>query len=458
MMTDDFGDPLGVCIVGKLLNNHDELLKLTYDATGSASAIYFGEIPIIQAGFDIGAEETFDWSTLQIPSDVQAMVYSAGGKTSNQELLLADTRYLTTCSSLPSLHGEHIGMLCSGIPEAHIIEMQQNILSNSMNMKENVQVWILGIGFISLLLFFLISTVLAATIVHPINLTEHYIHRISEGDIGEMVIEKYTGDFNRIKTGLNAMIQRLNGAVFSVRSIAEDVTSGSHAVSSSAQEMSQGATEQVSVAEAVSTSMQQMAVNIRQNATNALQTQEIARKAAQDAEEGGKAVLETIHAIKTIAEKITIVEEIARQTRLLSLNAAIEASRAHEHGKAFSVVASEVRALAERSQTAAEEINQLSLSSVAVAEKTGGMLNQLVPNIQRTAKLVREISAASNEQDMGAYQINGALQQLDTVIQQNASASEELASMAEQLASQAEQLQSAMAFFKVNAALYHAKN
>jgi len=196
--------------------------------------------------------------------------------------------------------------------------------------------------------------------------------------------------------------------------------------------------------------MEQMASNIRQNADNAMQTEKIAMKSSEDAREGGQAVAETVSAMKDIAEKISIIEEIARQTDLLALNAAIEAARAGEHGKGFAVVASEVRKLAERSQTAAGEISKLSSASVEVAEKAGEMLAKLVPDIQKTAELVQEISAASNEQNAGAEQINKAIQQLDQVIQQNASASEEMASTAEELAGQSEQLQNTIGYFKVD--------
>jgi methyl-accepting chemotaxis protein len=195
--------------------------------------------------------------------------------------------------------------------------------------------------------------------------------------------------------------------------------------------------------------MEEMVSNIRQNADNAQQTEKIALKAAQDAQEGGKAVIETVAAMKEIANKISIIEEIARQTNLLALNAAIEAARAGEHGKGFAVVATEVRKLAERSQIAAGEINKLSGSSVEVAERAGEMLNRIVPDIQRTAELVSEINAASNEQNSGSEQINKAIQQLDKVIQQNASATEEMASTSEELSSQAERLMEVLEFFQI---------
>jgi methyl-accepting chemotaxis protein len=195
--------------------------------------------------------------------------------------------------------------------------------------------------------------------------------------------------------------------------------------------------------------MEEMVSNIRQNADNAQQTEKIAVKAAEDAGESGNAVAETVTAMKEIAGKISIIEEIARQTNLLALNAAIEAARAGEHGKGFAVVAAEVRKLAERSQEAAGEIGHLSSSSVEVAEQAGKMLEQIIPDIKRTAELVQEISASSSEQNAGADQINRAIQQLDQVIQQNASAAEEMSSTAEELSSQALALQDNVRFFKV---------
>jgi methyl-accepting chemotaxis protein len=193
-----------------------------------------------------------------------------------------------------------------------------------------------------------------------------------------------------------------------------------------------------------------MSSNIQQNADNSQQTEKISLKAANDADEGGKAVIEAVSAMKEIATKISIIEEIARQTNLLALNAAIEAARAGEHGKGFAVVAAEVRKLAERSQSAAGEISELSATSVDVAEKAGEMLTKLVPDIQKTSELVQEISASSAEQNSGASQITNAIQQLDSVIQQNASATEEMASTTEELSSQAQQLQETISFFKLD--------
>jgi methyl-accepting chemotaxis protein len=325
-------------------------------------------------------------------------------------------------------------------------------------------------------------------LIKPLNVTANYVDRISKGDIPPKIMDTYNGDFNTIKNNLNVLIQAMNDVaetaekialgdltikvqkrsdqdklmvslqdmleklsdiVKDVKNAADNVATGSEQMSSAAEEMSQGASEQASAAEEASSSMEQMAANIRQNADNAQQTEKIAIKSADDAKDGGKAVEETVSAMKTIAEKIAIIEEIARQTDLLALNAAIEAARAGEHGKGFAVVAAAVRRLAERSAEAAGEISKLSVNSVEVAEKAGTLLSQIVPDIQKTAQLVQEITAASNEQNSGANQINSAIQQLNQVVQQNASAAEEMSSTAEELSTQAVQLQESISFFKI---------
>lgn len=324
--------------------------------------------------------------------------------------------------------------------------------------------------------------------VQPINVTATYVDLISKGDIPEKITETYYGDFNETKNNINLLVEAMNNAtdlakeiaggnlmlqvkersandglmqalgsmvknlskvVGDVKSAADNVTAGSQELSSTSMQMSQGASEQAASAEEASASMEEMSSNIRQNADNSLQTEKIAAKSALDANESGIAVAKTVAAMKEIATKTTIIEEIARQTNLLALNAAIEAARAGEHGKGFAVVASEVRKLAERSQKAAGEIGSLSLTSVEVAENAGHLLQRLVPDIKKTSELVQEISAACKEQDTGAEQINKAIMQLDQVIQQNAGASEEMASTAEELASQAEQLQGTIAFFRI---------
>ncbi len=273
------------------------------------------------------------------------------------------------------------------------------------------------------------------------------VEQIADGDL-TVKIEILSNE-DTLGKALYSMIEKLGEVVQEVKNAADNVASGSQELSTTSEQMSQGATEQAAAAEEASSSMEQMSSNISQNADNAMQTEKIASKSSNDAKDGGTAVLDTVAAMKDIAEKISIIEEIARQTDLLALNAAIEAARAGEHGKGFAVVASEVRKLAERSADAAGEISKVSSSSVEVAEKAGDLLNTIVPDIQKTAELVREISAASNEQNSGADQINKALQQLDQVIQQNASASEEMSSTSEELSSQATQLLDNIQYFNV---------
>ncbi len=283
-----------------------------------------------------------------------------------------------------------------------------------------------------------------------ITLLVNAMDKVSDGDLSFQLKAERNDDVGQLIEKVNATILVLRKTVAEVKAAADNVAAGSDQLSAGAQQLSQGSTEQAAAVEEVSSSMEQMVSNIRQNADNSQQTDKIAVKSAGDAKEGGKSVTDTVNAMKQIADKISIIEEIARQTNLLALNAAIEAARAGEHGKGFAVVASEVRKLAERSQTAAAEISELSASSVRIAEKAGEMLGKLVPDIQKTAELVQEISAASNEQNSGAEQINKAVQQLDQVIQQNAGASEEMASTSEELSSQAEQLQHAISFFRVD--------
>ncbi|MBF0559464.1 MAG: MCP four helix bundle domain-containing protein [Nitrospirae bacterium] len=307
-----------------------------------------------------------------------------------------------------------------------------------------------AIGGIAVAFAIFIGIFLTRGIVRPLSEGVNVMQSLAEGDLNVSVEVRSKDETGQLAAAMKQMVDKLTSIVGDVKSAANNVASGSQELSSGAQQISQGATEQAASIEETSSSMEEMTSNIKQNSDNSQQTEKIAQKSANDAVEGGKSVSETVGAMKEIAGKITIIEEIARQTNLLALNAAIEAARAGEHGKGFAVVASEVRKLAERSQTAAGEISHLSSSSVQIAEKAGEMLAKLVPDIQKTAELVQEISAASREQDSGAGQINMAIQQLDKVIQQNAGAAEELASTSEELASQADLLQTAISFFKID--------
>jgi len=306
---------------------------------------------------------------------------------------------------------------------------------------------VFGIGIVSALLCVFVGAFLTRTISFAMRKGVAFAEKIAAGDLAAETGIDQKDEIGQLAHALDVMRDKLKEIVRDIASVAGQVSSGSQELSATSQQMSQGATEQASSVEEISASMEQMTSNVRQNAENAQATEAIARKSAAIAEEGGKAVTKTVEAMRLIASKITIIEEIARSTNMLALNASIEAARAGEYGKGFAVVASEVGKLAERSQKEAGAISALSGESVQIAENAGQTILGMIPEIKRTAELVQEISGASAEQNTGAQQINSALMQLDQVVQQNASASEESSSMSEELASQAEQMQETIGFF-----------
>lgn len=284
------------------------------------------------------------------------------------------------------------------------------------------------------------------------NVAAEVARKVADGDL-TLNIATRGDDTYSLLYAMKTMVAKLSEIMTAVHSNSDSLASASEEISATAQSMSQSSSEQAASVEEASASVEQIGASIKQNSENAKVTDGMASQAAKQARTGGGAVKETVTAMKQIAGKIGIIDDIAYQTNLLALNAAIEAARAGEHGKGFAVVAAEVRKLAERSQVAAQEIGELAGCSVNKAEEAGKLLDEIVPSINKTSELVQEIAAASEEQSTGASQINTAMNQLNNITQQNASSSEELAATAEEMSASAEQLQQLMSFFRVGGAV-----
>jgi methyl-accepting chemotaxis protein len=292
-----------------------------------------------------------------------------------------------------------------------------------------------------------VGWVVTRGVTQPLREAVQVAERVARGDLRETVEVSRHDEVGQLQVAMRDMAEKLAQVIGEVAGGAGALASASGQVSATAQLLAQGTGEQAASIEETTSSLEEMSASITQNAENSRQSEQMAGKGARDAEESGRSVAETLEAMRSIADKISIIEEISYQTNLLALNAAIEAARAGEHGRGFAVVAAEVRKLAERAQKAAAEIGSLASSSVRVAERSGQLISELVPSIKKTADLVQEVAAASQEQSSGVAQINKAMGQVDQVTQRNASAAEELASTAEQMGAQADSLQQLIAFF-----------
>lgn len=302
--------------------------------------------------------------------------------------------------------------------------------------------------FVTLILIYLLTK----SIVEPIKRITNTANEFATGNLIPQIDESLIAredEIGRLSAAFNEMKTQISRIIVQVKKSANIVSDGSQVLTSSSQELQSRATQQAAATEEVSASMEEMSSNISQNASNAKQTEEIMDKASKDTEVGGSIVAQTVDAIKNINQNVKIIEEIAMQTNILALNAAVEAARAGEHGKGFAVVAAEVRKLAERSRVSASEINQLATTSADVAERAGKIFTELVPVIQNSFTLVREISAASNEQDIGASQVNKAIMELDQVSQENARSADNISALTQNFVDEVVQLQDAISFFKV---------
>ncbi len=334
----------------------------------------------------------------------------------------------------------------AGVNWVMLVEVDLDEIFEPITTLRNM-VLMVGLGVV--LATILVAIWMATSIAKPIITLTEKIGEVSNGDLTVQVDSNSKDEIGNALSSLKVMIAKLKEVIGGVMSSADQITTASTEMNESSQQMSEGASEQASSAEEVSSSMEEMAASIQQNTDNAKETEKISRKAALDIEESSNAVNETVTSMKTIADKISIIGEIARQTNLLALNAAVEAARAGEHGRGFAVVAAEVRRLAERSQQAAAEINNVSKNSVEIAQKSGLMLSEVVPSIQKTAELVREITSANAEMSSGSEQVNTALQQLNQVVQKNAANAEEVAATSEELNSQSLNLKELVSYFNI---------
>ena len=348
-----------------------------------------------------------------------------------------------------SIHAMENAAEDMGTRQEEVATKQSGVLAEFESRTVGIMFTIIAFAII---LTIFVSVLITRGVVRPVRSMDNYLTELAagDGDLTRRISFDSRDEIGKMAVSLNSFCEKLEKIIIEVKGGAGAIAIAAQQVASSSSSLSQGTSEQAASVEQTTSSLEQMSASISQNSDNSRQMEQVATKGAREAEESCKAVNQTVDAMKSITEKIEIIDEIAYQTNLLALNAAIEAARAGEHGKGFAVVATEVRKLAERSQMAAKEISTLASGSVTVAENSGTLLDELVPSIRKTAELVQEVAAASREQSSGVVQINKAMGQVDQVTQRNASAAEELSSTAEEMASQSEALLQLMSFFKVS--------
>ena len=418
------GVPIGNIAIGIAIN--DELAKRICFITG-------GEIAVFKEDLAIATSNEGFLSALQEQGNQDVLTMSDG------ELNVAGTMFTIMIVPLTDREETQLGAIAVGIPR-----------SRQLSLQSQTRTMLLQILGTMLLVSIILGLFVTRSLLRPLSKAMNVAGELSAGNLAQNIHIESRDEAGELLKNLAKTLTTLHLVVAEIQKTAQLVASQSRQMRSEAQGINQKAMNQAAAAEEVSSSMEEMAANIRQNADNAAQTEKIALASAEKTGKSLQVVIETAVAMREIVKKIDIIDDIARQTRLLSLNATIEAARAQEYGKGFAIVAEEVRALSERSQAAATDITELASSSVKTAERAGDMLLELEPEIQRTAELVREISAASHEQHSGSSQINKAIQELDRIIQENSSTSEKMTAMMDDLAHQAEELQKAVAFFKTN--------
>jgi methyl-accepting chemotaxis protein len=374
--------------------------------------------------------------------------HQAQGQIAAGQIKTAEAGNVAMIPFKDSIHAMELAAEDMGTKQEEVAMKQGDVMAGFAKRTVDIMFSVVGIA-----IFIAVFTAVVITrgVVRPVNAMDAYLSELAsgDGDLTRRMDFASKDEIGKMATSLNSFVEKLEKIIIEVKGGAGSISSAAQQVASSSSSLSQGTSEQAASVEETTSSLEEMSASINQNSDNSRQMEQVASKGAREAEESGKAVNQTADAMKSITQKIQIIDEIAYQTNLLALNAAIEAARAGEHGRGFAVVATEVRKLAERSQTAAKEISTLASDSVKVAEHSGKLLDELVPSIKKTADLVQEVASASREQSSGVNQINKAMAQVDQVMQRNASSTEELSSTAEELAAQSEALLQLMNFFKV---------